>query len=149
MMFPRLPFAGEADSFLSNTKNSNPITDLQRRDLHHISMVHNGKAGLKIAKDGTFELALNIESPMLAKATAIGKELARTFLYKLEKNPPEPFQSRDQMDDPLIATIESFCVEFSRRWLEKYDGGDVFTRIATATNLITILSLESATTATK
>mgnify|MGYP001609135207 FL=1 len=148
-MFPRLPFAGEADSFLSHSKNINTQNEVKCRKINRIYVTSSLKAGLKLTENGEFDIALDVADSMLLKAKSIGKELARTFLYNISRNPPESFLNGDQMDDALTATIESFCVEFSTRWLEKHDGGNSVARIHNTTDIIDFSNREQTVTATK
>lgn len=137
--FPRLPFAKDADLFLEHTKMSrvDVCTQLREREIGHVEIKPLISAGgIRLDGEGRFIISLNTECPLLEKAETLGHEIAHTFKYDLNVSPPKSCYDPAHITDEMYCLIEDFCDEFSKRWLQVNDRGDILLRIENTMKLI-------------
>lgn len=119
VLFPALPFAPEADRFLSRVPRMKLLEQLQARRVGAVEFVEQlSAAGLSIMDDGRFLLSFNDLSTPEEDAESLGHELGHTFHYDLSSRPPRlRIPPPEAMSAVSFDLIERFCDAFSERWL--------------------------------
>lgn len=118
-LFPRLPFAREADRFLATTARSEPlyvqITGRRIYELRECALLIS-VAGVCRMVGGGFFLQFSDLVDIEQKTRSFGHELAHTFGFDIRPRHPRRLLPR-RIDDATADQVEDFCDAFSERWL--------------------------------
>jgi len=121
--FPMLPFAPEADRFLTAVPRMKLLEQLRARHVGAVECIPKWfPAGLSIMDDGRFLLSFNDVNTPEQDAESLGHELGHTFHYDLSARPPRPLlPPPEEISDELFDLVEQFCDAFSEAWLARVD----------------------------
>ena len=129
-LFPEFFFAAEADRFLQDLPMGSIVNQLRARRISKVKIVPMLTAGgIGIGEDNSFYVLLLDVSTLLEKAESLSHEIGHTFHFELAGKVPVDRINQAEISDEVFDRIESFCTEFSRRWLIANDRGSVVHRV--------------------
>ncbi len=135
-LFPTLPFAADADTFLRNFCKSVPEQLRERRILHFDTKPLISAGGISIGTDGNFIVTFCDMNTADENAETLGHEIGHTFHFDISQRPPQDRFDPATISEKLFDRVEEFCTELSKRWLALNGKESITRRIQNSMSLV-------------
>lgn len=121
-LFPTLLFARDADLFLASCRNLAISQQLATRNIRRVELASLfSSGGIGVDREGNFFVQFNDLGTADEWAETLGHEIGHTFHFDISRKPLVDMCEicrNDKNQMVRFESIEDFCNEFLRRWLE-------------------------------